>query len=255
MIWRDQPVCGIDCETTGRDPWRDRVVSLAVVVLKQEAGGDLVLRRHKWLLNPERAIPADVTAVHGITDEMVKGAPTFRDILVDFAQATHGAIPCAYNEGFDRAFVASEWLRAERDTRMAVPIMLGRDARWLDPLVWSRHFHRYQRGTGVHKLMTVARRFELVGATDDGAHTADFDAELAVRVLFAFACRRFEATPQEIPETLGSALEVQDALYHEDRGRLLWHFLDKRMDEGKPATCWLADWGTDLDQMNDGGGE
>jgi DNA polymerase-3 subunit epsilon len=229
------------------------VVQLAVVTMQQQVGSDAVLRRHTWLLDPERPIPAEVTAVHGITDEMVKGKPTFRDIIVDFATATHHAIPCAYNEGFDRAFVAAEWLRAERETRMELPIMLGRDARWLDPLVWSRHFHRFLRGTGIHKLMSVARRFELVGATDEGAHSAAFDAELAVRVLFAFGVRKFDTSPQEIPETLGSALEVQDALYHEDRGRLLWHFLNKRMDEGKPATCWLPEWCSDIDQINDGG--
>ncbi len=255
MIWRDQPICGIDVETTGVDPWRDRIVQLAVVVMEKQTGvAPAVLRRHSWILNPERPIPAEVTALHGVTDEMVKDAPTFRDILVDFARATDFAIPCAYNQGFDRAFIASEWLRAERETRMTLPPMLGRDALWLDPLVWSRHFHRYTRGTGVHKLMSVARRFELVGATDEGAHRADFDAELAVRVLFAFGNRRFEAKPEAIPDTLGSALEVQDALYHEDRGRLLWHFIDKRMDEDRDAECWLPDWReSDIERMNDGG--
>ena len=63
-----------DCETTGTAPERDEIVSLAVVRL--DADG-VETRRFARLVRPSRPIPAEATAVHGITDDDVASAPRF----------------------------------------------------------------------------------------------------------------------------------------------------------------------------------
>ena len=63
--------CVIDVETTGFRPWADRIVEVACVLLD----GCRVAGRWSTLVNPGMPIPAEATAVHGITDGMVAAAP------------------------------------------------------------------------------------------------------------------------------------------------------------------------------------
>src|SRR5690606_35678639 len=62
---RDLTIVSIDTETTGRDFELDRIVELALVVFER---GE-IKRTHSWLINPEREIPAEAFAVHGISNE------------------------------------------------------------------------------------------------------------------------------------------------------------------------------------------
>ena len=71
----DRPLAVFDIESTGLNPRTDRILELAVVRL--EPGGGRTERR--WLLDPGVPIPAESTAVHGITDETVRGAPRFEE--------------------------------------------------------------------------------------------------------------------------------------------------------------------------------
>ena len=73
-----------DCETTGTIPGVDEIVSLAVVRL--DADG-VETDRYARLVRPSRPIPAEATAVHGIGDEDVAGAPRFGEIAGDAARA------------------------------------------------------------------------------------------------------------------------------------------------------------------------
>lgn len=82
-----------DTETTGVDPVLDRLVSIGVCVLNPDG------TRRKWetLLNPEMSIPPEVTEIHGITNEMVKDAPRFRDIAQKFMNGLKGKDMLLYN--------------------------------------------------------------------------------------------------------------------------------------------------------------
>ena len=71
----DRPLAVFDIESTGLNPRTDRILELAVVRL--EPGGGRTERR--WLLNPGVPIPAESTAIHGITDAMVRDAPRFEE--------------------------------------------------------------------------------------------------------------------------------------------------------------------------------
>jgi DNA polymerase-3 subunit epsilon len=70
----DRPLVVFDLETTGTDPAQDRIVEIGV--LRIEPDGERQLRTRR--VNPERAIPAEATAVHGIHDEDVRDEPTFK---------------------------------------------------------------------------------------------------------------------------------------------------------------------------------
>ncbi len=68
-----RPILFFDIEATGVDTQKDRIVQLGISTLYP----DMSRKRWQSLFNPEMPIPPEVTAIHGITDEMVKDAPLF----------------------------------------------------------------------------------------------------------------------------------------------------------------------------------
>lgn len=171
--WQEIDVALLDVETTGRDASVDRVVELGIAVGRR---GEIVAR-YNWLINPGMPIPAEVTAIHHITDEMVADKPRFETVASEIANALKGCVPAAYNALFDRAFLMSEFSRAKADGT-GVPA-LTRDVEWLDPLVWARDI---QEGEKSRSLGDVAAR---LGVQLEKAHRAQDDAEAAMRVLYA----------------------------------------------------------------------
>jgi DNA polymerase III subunit epsilon len=99
----------VDVETTGlaRD---DRIISAAVYRL--DARGEV---EDHWytMVNPERD-PGPVW-IHGLTSEMLEGAPLFTDIAEEFAARLDGRVLVAHNAVFDWQMIAREYARAERE--------------------------------------------------------------------------------------------------------------------------------------------
>ncbi|MCX4761010.1 DEDDh family exonuclease [Streptomyces sp. NBC_01275] len=99
----------VDVETTGlaRD---DRIISAAVYRL--DARGEV---EDHWytLVNPERD-PGPVW-IHGLTSEVLEGAPLFRDVAEEFAGRLDGRVLVAHNAVFDWQMIAREYARAERE--------------------------------------------------------------------------------------------------------------------------------------------
>ena len=189
--WQEIDVALLDVETTGRDASVDRVVEVGIVVGRR---GDVVAR-YNWLINPGIPIPAEVTAIHHITNEMVADKPRFEAVASEIANALRGCVPAAYNALFDRAFLMSEFSRAKADTS-GVPA-LTREVEWLDPLVWAREI---QEGEKSRSLGDVAAR---LGVSLEKAHRAQDDAEAALRVLYALG------TDSRIPTTYGAMVQEQ----------------------------------------------
>lgn len=96
----------VDTETTGLYPSRDRLVEIAVMLLEVDAGsGRLVrvLETYQELNDPGMPIPREATAIHGITDAMVRGR---RIDGPRVARLLGGAnLVVAHNCGFDKGFV------------------------------------------------------------------------------------------------------------------------------------------------------
>ncbi len=106
-----QEFVAFDTETTGMWAPINRVVEIAGVKFDLKNG---ITDRFQCLNNPERAMPEEVIEIHGITDEMVKDAPTVKPVLTDFFKfCGKETILIAHNAPFDISFVGCELRRAE----------------------------------------------------------------------------------------------------------------------------------------------
>jgi DNA polymerase III subunit epsilon len=109
------PLIFFDLETTGTDISKDRIVELSY--LKIELNGQEKSKTMR--INPEMPIPPESSAIHGITDEDVKDAPTFASIAKNLAKEIEGCDLAGYNSNrFDIPLLAEEFLRAGVDIDM-----------------------------------------------------------------------------------------------------------------------------------------
>lgn len=103
-----KPIIFFDLETTGTDPVKDRIVEFAFIKLSPGGKRDSFIKR----LNPGMPIPLESIGFHGITDEMVKDAPTFKQIAHNLYDWMKGADLGGYNSSkFDLPLLAEEFLR------------------------------------------------------------------------------------------------------------------------------------------------
>ena len=158
---RDVPFAVLDFETTGLRAGIDRVVETAIVRVDPGQAPRLVF---DTLINPGR--PMDCTAIHGITDDDVKHAPTFADVAGDVAAALEGCIVAAYNAAFDARFLNYEMSNAGCRHRPPYLCLM-----YLRPLL----------GIGVRCRLEYACRVHRI--TRSAAHVAAGDALAAAHLV------------------------------------------------------------------------
>lgn len=100
-------LCFVDVETTGLDATTDELLEIGLVYV--ELG--VVTRRRQWLVRPTRAIPPLITALTGLSERSVAGAPPLEAIEAELAEALGGWTLVAHNAAFERGFLG-ERLRA-----------------------------------------------------------------------------------------------------------------------------------------------
>ena len=107
-----KPFCVFDLETTGINVSKDRIVEICILKVNPDASRE----SKTWLVNPEMPIPKESTEVHGITDEKVKNAPTFKEIAPKILEMISGSDLGGFNSNrFDVPLLAEELLRAGLD--------------------------------------------------------------------------------------------------------------------------------------------
>lgn len=195
QLWNAVPSVFVDTETTGIRPGQDRVVQVGVVRFE---GGKLVGATES-LINPGRPIPAEATAIHGITDEMVRSAPSLGEWFAEPStqQLLDGAQPGAFNAGFDRGFLPQD----------AIP-HIEHSWPWIDALSIVRAVDKWQRGAGRHKLTAVCARH---GVALTQAHSAGADARAAGELFYRLVpklagCQEAQRLPPASELTLGQLL-------------------------------------------------
>ena len=148
-----------DTETTGLDPSAgDEIISIGAARIVNNR-----LLRHETfdqLVDPQRAIAPDATAVHGIDAAMVAGHQTIAQVLPAFAQFCEETVLVAHNAAFDMRFLQLQ--EAATGVRFTQPV--------LDTLLLSAVIHPEQQE---HGLEAVAAR---LGVNVLGRHTALGDA-------------------------------------------------------------------------------
>ena len=178
-----RPIAFIDLETTGVNLATDRIIEIAVVKIMPDKSR---VCKQKYI-NPQRPIPPESTAVHGITDEQVKDAPTFKEVANELKQFIDNADLSGYNSNrFDIPLLVEEFLRAGIELDMT-------NRRMLDV---QHIFHMMEKRT-----LSAAYKFYCQKELD-GAHSAEIDASATFEILEAQLIRY-----QHLGETLDSILQ------------------------------------------------
>jgi len=174
-----RPVAFIDLETTGTNLATDKIVEIAIVKVAVD-GTRLTKRR---IINPQMPIPKASSDVHGITDEMVKDAPSFKQVANEIKQFIENCDIGGYNSNrFDIPMLVEEFLRAGLEFTV--------DGRKLIDV--QRVFHLMEQRT-----LSAAYKF-YCQKTLEGAHGAEVDAAATWEIL--------EAQIERYPE-IGVTLE------------------------------------------------
>lgn len=97
----------VDIETTGSRATRDRITEVAIKVWE---GGE-VIEEWQSLIDPEVSIPPFIQSLTGITNDLVKAAPVFRELAETIDQLTKDCVFVAHNARFDYGFIKSEFRR------------------------------------------------------------------------------------------------------------------------------------------------
>jgi DNA polymerase-3 subunit epsilon len=141
-----------DTETTGVKPGKDRIIEIAAYDPHQE-------KTFCTFTNPECPIPAESTAITGITDEMVKEAPLIKQALTSFVEFCSGDVVLIAhnNDTFDKLFLEAEFARAG----LEIPQWI-----YIDSLKWSR---KYRTDLPRHSLQSLR---EVYGIEANQAHRA-----------------------------------------------------------------------------------
>ncbi len=162
-----KPLVIFDLETTGLDLVKDRVIQLSYI--KVFPDGHEV--RGNELINPEKPIPDEVVELTGITNEDVKGKPTFKQLAAKFCEVFTGSDIAGFNSNyFDVPLLAEEFLRAGIDFDFS-------KSHLIDACTIFKKLER--RNLAAAYKFYCGRRME----DDFEAHRADQDTEATYRVL------------------------------------------------------------------------
>ena len=111
----NKPIVFFDLETTGVQVAKDRIVEISVFKVHPNGNKE----GKTWLVNPTIPIPAETTAVHGITNEKVANEPTFKELANEIKSMMEGCDLAGYNSNrFDIPLLAEEFLRIDVDFDM-----------------------------------------------------------------------------------------------------------------------------------------
>lgn len=193
-----------DLETTGTSPEYDKVVEISAVRVRNGQ----VESEFSKLVNPEMQIPFYASEVNGITDDMVKGAPTFDSALKDFLDFIGDDVLVGHNiHSFDMKFIY-------RDTNKYFGKTINNN--YVDTLPLSR---AYLPELFSHTLTSLAQHYKI---SPDGAHRALNDCRMNQQVFerLALEIKNPSEAAKAIPKCprCGSVLKKRSGKFGEFLG-------------------------------------
>ena len=157
----------LDTETTGLDPAQGhRLVELGCIELLNRIPTGATF--HKYL-NPERDMPAEAFAIHGLSGEFLKDKPRFAEVVDEFLAFIGDDPLVIHNAGFDHGFLCAELKRIER-------VLIAR-GRLVDTLLLARRKHP----AGPNRLDDLCARYGIDNSRRT-KHGALLDAEILAEV-------------------------------------------------------------------------
>lgn len=208
----------VDIETTGGHASGNGFTEIAICI----HNGKKIIESYTTLINPRREIPVYITALTGISNEMVQKAPCFDDIAADIYHLLHGKVFVAHNVNFDYSFVRYHLVSAGYDLQCnkLCTIRLGRK---IFPGLPS-----YGLGKVCHHL----------GIENDSRHRAMGDAEATAK-LFSLLIQndkdghiakalkqnsKEQVLPPNLSKTDVDALPQKPGIYyfHDKKGKVIY---------------------------------
>lgn len=179
-------MAAFDVESTGPDPESALIVSACAVHV--DGSGAMPPEAEAWLIDPGCEIPAEATAVHGITTEHARehgkpAGPAVKDISGAVMRAVWAGIAVvAYNAVYDFTVLDRETRR--HGLEPFGEAFTGAHGAVIDPYVLDKHLDPYRKGS--RSLSAACQHY---GVRIDGAHDASHDAIAAARVAWKIAVR------------------------------------------------------------------
>ncbi len=216
-----RPLIIFDLETTGLDLVKDRVIQLSYIKVFPDGREERV----NYTINPGRPIPAEVSALTGITNDDVTGKPTFKEISANLHESFAGCDFAGFNSNhFDIPMLAEEFLRAGIDFDFLKCRLIDAQA----------IFHKMER-----RNLAAAYKFYCGRKMEEDfeAHRADQDTEATYRVLKG---QLDKYNPETEPEAERHLQNDVDCLADFSRmnnnvdfaGRIVW--AEKKDSAGQP---------------------
>ena len=216
-----KPLIIFDLETTGLDLATDRIIQISYIKVKPNGDEE----RKSIFVNPEKSIPAPVQELTHITDDMVKDAPTFKQVAKKLQEVFTGCDFAGFNANrFDIPVLAEEFLRAGIDFDFQRCRLI--DAQTI--------FHKMEP-----RNLAAAYRFYTGNKMEDDfqAHRADEDTEATYRVLQGLLDKYNPENPADPEKTLANDMDVLAEFSAMNKnvdfaGRIIWQ--EMKDGNGKP---------------------
>lgn len=209
MLQLTRPIAFFDLETTGVNLSTDRIVEIAIIKLLPD-GSRQVKRK---LLNPQMPIPKLTSDIHGITDEMVKDAPSFKQVANEVKMFIEGCDLGGYNSNrFDIPMLMEEFLRAGIDVDLSKRKMVD-----------VQHIFY----TMEPRTLSAAYKFFCAKELVD-AHSAEADVNATIDVFLA-QLKKYEKLGNTVESVLGVIGEEKIVDYarrfgYDDKGVEIFNF-------------------------------
>lgn len=191
-------VC-VDCETTGLDVEKDRIIEVAAAVFQDGK----ILESYETLIDPEIPIPPESIEIHHITDEMVKGKPKIQEILPHLLSFIGKRILVGHGIPFDINFLTNQ------AKKFSIPCTLGSQP-FLDTLRLARLYGE----SPVNSLEKLRQHFNIEA---EGAHRAMNDVLVNIEV-FEFLTQNYKTT-QQVLERLKKPILLKTMPLGKHKGR------------------------------------
>ncbi len=218
MLKLNRPIAFIDLETTGVSLSTDRIVEIAIVKVMPDASRQV----KRKLINPQMPIPKASSDIHGITDDMVKDAPNFKQFANEIKMFIENCDLGGYNSNrFDIPILMEEFLRSGLTVDLS-------DRRMIDV---QHIFYTMEPRT-----LSAAYKFFCEKELAD-AHSAQADVEATIEVLM-MQLKRYEKLGSTVDSILGVIGEEKIVDYarrfaFDDKGNEVFNF---GKHKGRPVT-------------------
>ncbi len=218
LINKEVFVC-VDCEATGLDLEKDKIIEIAAVKFTFKE----ILASYETLIDPEFPIPSESQLIHNISDEMVEGKPKIKEILPNLLKFIGNHIIVGHGVGFDISLIANE---AKKNF---VPCNIL-SSQTIDTLRLARLYGE----SPINSLENLRKHFNIAL---EGAHRAMNDVVVNIEV-FKYLSKSFDTT-ESLLERLKKPILMKTMPLGKHKGR---KFSDIPLD----YLQWAA--GKDFDQ-------